>query len=112
MALALASNGHTAQALQHTEVVAHAAGATYLDEVFAYVAAAGAYLQDGNHPRAELSAEAAVARAMAVGDVVATALATTMFHVVTGRRHAAHDEPTQLGDGWERVVRQLTPGAN
>jgi hypothetical protein len=101
-----------AQALTHADAVADTEGATYLDQVFAYVAAAGAYSQQGDAPQAELAAEAAVARAMAVGDVVATALATTAFHAVTGRTHVAYDDRTLLGDGWERVVQQLTLPAN
>jgi hypothetical protein len=96
----------------HANAVAHAEGATYLDQVFAYVAAAGAYAQQGDLTQAELAAEAAVARAMAVGDVVATALATTAFHAVTARTHVAYDDRTELGEGWERVVQQLTIPAN
>jgi class 3 adenylate cyclase/tetratricopeptide (TPR) repeat protein len=101
-----------APAIVHANAVAHAEGATYLDEVFAYVAAAGAYAQQGDLTQAELAAEAAVARAMAVGDVVATALATSAFHAVTSRTHVAYDDRTVLGDGWERVVQQLTVPAN
>ncbi|MEN9644175.1 MAG: hypothetical protein RL238_844, partial [Actinomycetota bacterium] len=46
--------------------------------------------------------------AMGVGDVVATALATSMYHAVTGMQHAAFDDRTQLGEGWVRVVDLLT----
>ena len=54
-----------------------------------------------------LPAVAAVARAMSVGDVVATALATAAFQAVTGRTHAAHDDRTPLGDGWQNILRQF-----
>ncbi len=99
--------GNPAAALEHAAAVAHANGATYLDEVFAYVAAAGAHAVQGAATDAELSAEAAVARAMSVGDVVATALATSTYRVVTGHVHPAYDDRTPLGEGWERILRDL-----
>jgi class 3 adenylate cyclase/tetratricopeptide (TPR) repeat protein len=106
-ALVSIAAGLPAEAIEHAEAVTHIEGATYLDQVFAYVAAAGAFAQEGDAEQAELSAEAAVARAMAVGDVVATALATGAYEAVTGRMHAAHDSRTPIGDGWEHVVQQL-----
>lgn len=89
-----------AAAIDHADAVAHAEGATYLDDVFAYVAACGAYAQLGDNAQATLAAEAAVARAMAVGDVVATALATSAYQIVSGTAHPAHDQRTTLGEGW------------
>jgi tetratricopeptide (TPR) repeat protein len=111
-ALVYTSAGQPTDALRCATAVSHAAGATYLDQVFAYVAAAGALAQQGDTTQAELTAEAAVARAMAVGDVVATALATATFRAVTGRAHAAEDDRSQLGEGWERVVHQLVRPAD
>ncbi|MFM2076283.1 MAG: hypothetical protein RJA49_173, partial [Actinomycetota bacterium] len=95
-------------AVKHADAVTHIEGATYLDEVFAYVAAAGAFAQLDDATQAELSAEAAIARAMGVGDVVATALATATYQAVTGRLHSAHDDRTPIGDGWEHIVAQMT----
>jgi hypothetical protein len=103
-----AAAGEPKTALHHADAAAHLPGATYLDQVFAYVAAAGAHAQLDDMVQAELSAEAAVARAMSVGDVVATALATATYQAVTGMQHAAFDDRTQLGDGWVRVVQLLT----
>lgn len=100
--------GQPEVALGHADSVAHASGATYLDEVFAYVAAAGAASQMGDAARAELAAQAAVARALGVGDVVASALATAVYFAVTGAQHPAHDPRTQLGDGWVTLLRLLT----
>ncbi|HQY15139.1 MAG TPA: adenylate/guanylate cyclase domain-containing protein [Ilumatobacteraceae bacterium] len=106
-ALVYAAVGQPELATGHADAVTHADGATYLDQVFAYVAAAGAAVQMGDTAQAELTAQAAVARAIGVGDVVATALATAMFHAVSGATHPAHDERTPLGDGWVRLVRLL-----
>jgi class 3 adenylate cyclase/tetratricopeptide (TPR) repeat protein len=94
-------------ALERVEVVFDGQGASYLDQIFAYVAAAGAYAQLGEVEQAELNAQAAVARAMAVGDVVATAIATSAYAAVTGRTHPAFDERTQMGDGWQHIVASL-----
>jgi class 3 adenylate cyclase/tetratricopeptide (TPR) repeat protein len=97
-------SGLPAEAIRHADSVATATGATYLDDVFAYVAAAGAYRQLGDSAQATLAAEAAVARAMVVGDVVATALATSAYHLIAGVAHPAHDQRTQLGDGWTTLL--------
>ena len=105
-ALVHLSAGDAPAALQHAAAVSHGNGATYLDEVFGFVAAAGAHALLGDAPQAELAAEAAIARAVGVGDVVATALATSAFQAVTGRVHAAYDDRTPLGDGWENILRQ------
>ncbi len=96
--------GQPAEAIAHADAVKDASGATYLDNVFAYVAAAGAYAQLGDTEHAILSAEAAVARAMAVGDVVATALATSTYQLIAGNPHSAHDERTLLGEGWTTLL--------
>jgi hypothetical protein len=95
-------------ALDDAERVTHAEGATYLDEVFAYVAAAGAHARLGDIERARLSAEAALARSLAVGDVIAIALAAGAFEAVTGQPHDALDR-TQLGEGWVRLLSLLAP---
>ena len=99
--------GAPTEAIQHADAVATANGATYLDEVFAYLAAAGAYQQLGNSEQAILSAEAAIARAMGVGDVVATALATSAYQLISGNAHAAHDQRTPLGEGWTTLLALL-----
>jgi class 3 adenylate cyclase/tetratricopeptide (TPR) repeat protein len=107
-ALVCAVNGLAQQALDHAERLATLVGASYLDEVFAHVAAAGAHAQLGHTEQAELSAQAAVARSMEVGDVVATALSAMTFEAVTGRRHTAFDERTPLGEGWQNVLANLS----
>jgi len=94
-------------ALDHADRVTLAEGATYLDEVFAYVAAAGAHTQLGDTERARLSAEAAIARALGVGDVVATAIASGAFEAITGRPHDAFDR-NLLSDGWVRVLSMMS----
>ena len=99
--------GLPADAIKHADSVATATGATYLDNVFAYVAAAGAYQQIGDREHAILSVEAAVATAMAVGDVVATALATSAYQLIAGVAHPAHDPRTQLGEGWTTLLALL-----
>jgi hypothetical protein len=100
-------SGQPDLALEAANAVADTEGATYLDQVFAYVAAAGAHSQHGDLVQAELAAQAAVAVAIGVGDVVATCIATATFQSVTGRVHPAFDDRTQMGDGWEYVVQQL-----
>jgi class 3 adenylate cyclase/tetratricopeptide (TPR) repeat protein len=95
------------EALAHAQHVAHAAGATYLDEVFAYIGAASAHGQLDDESAATMSIEAAVVRALNVGDVVAIALATTAYQHLTGRPHPAHDQPTQLENGWLTLIDQL-----
>ncbi len=94
-------------ALQHVAAVEAAPGSTYLDEVFAYIAAAAAHAQLAHNDQAELSAQAAVVRAMSVRDVVATALATRAFEMLTGELHPATDRVTSLGDGWTLVLDSL-----
>jgi len=94
-------------AIGHADSVTVVSGATYLDQVFAYVAAAAAALQMGDTAHAELTAQAAVARAMAVGDVVAIALSTEIFHAITATLHSAHDERTPLGEGWVTLLQLL-----
>lgn len=106
-ALIAAASGNPAEAIAHADAVAGLHGATYLDEVFAYIAAASAALQLGDDERARLSAQAAVARAMAVGDVVAIGLATGMYQAVTGHEHPAHDTRTALGEGWITMLALL-----
>ena len=95
------------EALEHAHEVADAPGATYLDEVFAYVGAASAHVQLDDKPHAILSIEAAVVRALDVGDVVAIALATNAYQHLIGRPHPAFDQPTQLEAGWLTVIDAL-----
>ena len=106
-AIVHAATGRPEVAIIHADAVAAAPGATYLDEVFAYVAAAAAYYQLGDAEKAALSAQAAVVRALDVGDVVAAALATSTYEAVTGTPHPAHDDRTILGDGWARLLQLL-----
>ncbi len=103
-ALVAAAAGNAPEAIEHAEVVTHLHGATYLDQVFAYVAAAGAAAQMGDGEKAALAAEAAVALAIGVGDVVAIGLSTGVYAAVTGKVHPAHDARTQLGDGWTTLL--------
>ena len=110
-ALLFATVGSPARALEHAEQVAQAAGATYLDEVFAYVGAASAHAQLDDRPQATLSIEAAVVRALDVGDVVAIALATNAYQHLIGRPHPAFDQPTQLEAGWLNVIDNLPAGS-
>jgi len=107
-ALCYALAGQPEKAIEHAQAVGSMSGATYLDEVFAHVAAAGAAAQQGNATHVQTEAEAAVQRAAAVGDVVATAFAAAAFRALTGHDHAAFDR-TYLTDGWATVVRGLTP---
>ena len=109
-ALILSSVGSAEAATKHAQAVTRSAGATYLDQVFAYVAAAGAEAQLGEQSAAELTAQAAVARAIAVGDVIAIAIATTTYQAITGLTHPAYDERTQLGDGWLLLVQRVVSG--
>ncbi len=103
-ALLAAATGRPKEAIEHADAVTHLHGATYLDQVFAYVAAAGASAQLGDNEQAALAAEAAVARAIGVGDVVAIGLSTGVYAAVTGQVHPAHDTRTQLGDGWTTLL--------
>ena len=111
-ALLYATIGSPKQALEHADNVSHAAGATYLDEVFAYVGAASAHAQLDNKAQVTLSVEAAVVRALDVGDVVAIALATNAYQHLIGRPHPAFDQPTQLESGWLTLIGNLPTGAS
>ena len=95
------------EALEHADKVADAAGATYLDEVFAYVGAASAHAQLEDRQQTILAIEAAVVRALDVGDVVAIALATNAYQHLIGRPHPAFDQPTQLEAGWLTLIDEL-----
>ncbi len=108
-ALLYATVASPTEALEYSEQVAHAAGATYLDEVFAYVGAASAHTQLDDKSQATLAIEAAVVRALDVGDVVAIAIATNAYQHLIGRPHPAFDQPTQLEAGWLTVIGNL-PG--
>ncbi len=101
--------GQPVAALADADAVTRTSGASYLDKVVAYVAAAGAAAQQGDTEGATLAAEAAVTLALSVGDVVATGLATLTFHQITGRNHPAHDERSPLGEGWATVAAGLVP---
>jgi hypothetical protein len=106
-ALLYATLCQPADALHHAQQVALAAGATYLDEVFAYVGAASAHSQLDDKTQATLAIEAAVVRALDVGDVIAIALATNAYQHLIGRPHPAFDQPTQLEAGWLNVIDSL-----
>lgn len=95
------------EAIDLADRVTMAEGATYLDEVFANIAAAAAHAQLDETDSARSSAEAAVARAIGVGDVVATALAAGAFEAVTGQPHDGLDRSI-LGEGWQRVLSLLS----
>jgi hypothetical protein len=110
-ALLYATLSSPKDALDHAEKVEHAAGATYLDEVFAYIGAASAHAQLDDKAQATLAIEAAVVRALDVGDVVAIALATNAYQHLIGRPHPAFDQPTQLETGWLNVIDNLPTAA-
>ena len=103
-ALVYAASRQPKVALEHVGAVTVAHGSTYLDQVFAYVAAAGASAQLGDAQHATLAAEAAIARAIAVGDVIAMGLATGIYRAVTGRDHSTHDDRVRLSEGWTTVL--------
>ena len=109
-ALCETAAGLPQRAIEHAASVASSSGATYLDQVFALVASAGAAAQQGDTSRAQANATAAVARATEVGDVAATALATATLGSLTGQGLAGVDR-THLGDGWATLVRSLTRSA-
>jgi class 3 adenylate cyclase len=106
-ALAYALTGDADAAIAHADAVIAAEGASYLDQVLAYVAAGSASARLGDMDRAALWLEAAVARALGVGDVVTIALATSASQTVLGVVHPAHDPSAPLGAGWETVVQGL-----
>jgi class 3 adenylate cyclase/tetratricopeptide (TPR) repeat protein len=110
--LLYATLGLPKQALEHSDEVSRAAGATYLDEVFAYIGAASAHAQLDDKAQTTLSIEAAVVRALDVGDVVAIALATNAYQHLIGRPHPAFDQPTQLESGWLAVIGNLPVGSH
>ena len=109
--LLYATLGLPKQALEHSDDVSHAAGATYLDEVFAYIGTASAHAQLGDKAQTTLAIEAAVVRALDVGDVIAIALATNAYQHLIGRPHPAFDQPTQLESGWLTVIDNLPIGS-
>ena len=78
--------------------------------MFAYVGAASAHAQLDDRSQATLAIEAAVVRALDVGDVVAIALATNAYQHLIGRPHPAFDQPTQLEAGWLNVIGNLPTG--
>ncbi|MFM7685071.1 MAG: adenylate/guanylate cyclase domain-containing protein [Actinomycetota bacterium] len=94
------------EAIEHARRVTAMEGATYLDEVFAHIAAAAAHAALDEPEQARQSAEAAMARSLAVGDVVAIALSAGAFEAATGQPHDALDR-TRLGDGWLRLLASL-----
>jgi class 3 adenylate cyclase/tetratricopeptide (TPR) repeat protein len=106
LAHSVARHATEAQAAGEVAIAAH--GRTYLDETLAYIALGNAAGLQDDPARAELCLEAAVARSLGAGDVVAIALATEAFARVVGRSHPAGGGGP-LGRGWERVVSQLTP---
>ncbi|MGZ4725289.1 MAG: hypothetical protein ACXV8L_13885, partial [Ilumatobacteraceae bacterium] len=78
---------------------------------FAYIGAASAHAQLDDEAQTRLSTEAAVVRALDVGDVVAIALATNAYQHLVGRPHPAFDQPTQLESGWLTVIANLPTSA-
>ncbi len=107
-ALCHAAIGQPERAIECALAVDSSSGATYLDEVFAFVAAAGAAHQQGDAARATAAAHAAVDRAGEVGDVVAGALAAATYRAVTGVDLPGGNTGV-LADGWATVVRALAP---
>ena len=106
-ALLRAVQGNGTSAIEHAERALGSAGATYLDQVIAYLAAAGGHATQGHHDQAVLTIEAAVAKAMFVGDVVTIALSAAAYERLTGTKHAASDGCAELSSGWTTVINQL-----
>jgi tetratricopeptide (TPR) repeat protein len=106
-ALVLAMAHEPQRALTHATAALEAPGATYLDLIFANIGAGSAHLQLGERERADDAFQAAAAKAAAVGDVVAIALATHAQQRVLGDGTAGNDEESDLADGWRRVVEAL-----
>jgi hypothetical protein len=103
-AVVFALLGDPDRAIECAEIVEAAAGATYLDRVLAAIGAASAHRACERHGDAEREANAAVALASGVGDVVAIALATAVHQFITGAAAAATDATERLGEGWRRVL--------
>lgn len=106
-ALVYALLGDAESAIANADLVIAAEGASYLDQVLAYVAAGSASARLGDRDRAALWLEAATARALGVGDVVTIALATGASQAILGVVHPAHDPSAPMGAGWETVVQGL-----
>jgi hypothetical protein len=106
-ALVRACGGEHVRAHELAEAVIGCDVSTYLDDVFAGVAGASACAALGLADAASTYAETAVLRASGAGDVIATALSTAVYRAVTGRVHPAHDETTQLSEGWTTVLTLL-----
>lgn len=106
-ALVRACNGEHVRAHELADSVVACEVSTYLDDVFGCIAGASSCAALGLPDAATAFVEAGVLRATGAGDVVATALATSVYRTVTGRTHPAHDESTVLGDGWTTVLALL-----
>lgn len=110
-ALVRCAAGQYVRARDLAEGIAAITGATYLDDVLASVAIAGACSGLGEPEGAVAAAEAAAVRAVAAGDVVAIALASAVYHRLTGRVHPQCDPRHQLAEGWSAVVGLVLAGA-
>ncbi len=111
-AVVRAMHGDAAAAVRDAEwVTGRPEASSYLDRVLAYVGAAGGYARLGDAPSAILNGEAAMAVALAVGDVVAIALAAACCEAVGGRPHPAAESSATLGPGWRTVVDGLVGAA-
>jgi hypothetical protein len=103
-ALVSALLGSDTEALVAAERATGLQGATYLDEIVADVAAAGASVRRGESDEAHRRLTRAHERALAVGDIVAVALTRHALHSVAPTATAPTD---QLAEGWQRVVHTL-----
>ncbi|MFZ9629636.1 MAG: adenylate/guanylate cyclase domain-containing protein [Ilumatobacteraceae bacterium] len=106
-ALIRACSGDHVRARELADTIARSDVSTYLDDVLAGIACASSSHALGLQDAAVSAAETAVMRATSAGDIVATALTTAVYRLVTGSTHPAHDESYALSDGWSTVLTQL-----
>ena len=99
--------GDVALARTEADKVSTTAGATYLDKVLAGLALAGVHQRTGDLPAARSAAAAASEVAENSGDLVASALASTVRARLDGASVPAGVTP--LADGWQHVAMMLIP---
>ena len=106
--LLAALDGDAAEALANARTVADAPFHSYLDYVIAAIGAGAAAAATGDDNTAVEWLDAAVMRAVATQDVVASALALSAYEHVLGSVHAhGPGDRAALGAGWRAVVEAL-----
>ena len=107
-ALVAALQGSNDEAIEAATAVRDAVGHTYLDGVFASVAAGAAASANGDIDAGRSWLEQAVSLASATHDKVATALALSAYAHVLGEAHVnGSGDLTALGSGWRSLVDSL-----